>query len=545
MDASHRKDGHQYRCPAHVRPCSGLKQREIASAMRRDFLTRARAFLPYFPIRNCVTFTSMTAYLPTIASVVALFATFSASASAATAAVNKPNILVILTDDQGYADLGSQGSPDLRTPHIDALAASGVRCTNGYVTAPQCGPSRAGIMTGISQSRFGYRDNNQNKGLPPKEDAPTIAEVLQKGGYRTAMFGKWHIGEDKADKDTDSLGEPPSPMVEANRPWVRGFDTVVMHHTGGSHYFPYSPAGKSWMTSRGREPRLREVIGDSNRLLDDLPEDTNITEYFSTRAIDFIRENTGTPWFVFLSYNAPHDPITPIEADFVANSHIEDETRRKYAAALTAVDRGVGDILAALRETGQLENTLVIFLSDNGAPPENGGSNEPFRGLKGDLFEGGIRVPYIVSWPVKLPAGEVYSKTVSSLDILPTAVAAAGLPLHEKLDGVNLIPFLSNENPGNPHPKLFVMWRHGTTAIEDSYKVIRDNQQPKAQRYEHIEMLPKDAEFDLATNPAEDPEKMVTGNPKMDKLVEVLATWKANIIEESKSGKLTASPARN
>jgi arylsulfatase A-like enzyme len=466
------------------------------------------------------------------------------------AADSKPNVLVILTDDQGNADLGCQGSKDLRTPHIDSLAASGVRCTNGYVTAPQCGPSRAGIISGINQSRFGYHDNNKNRGLPAKAEAPTIAEVLQQAGYRTGMFGKWHVGEgkmakaEKADRGDDAEEKTPDPQTEANRPWLHGFDTVVMHHGGATHYFPYSPEGKAWMTTRGREPRLREVNGDSNRLLDDLPENTYVTDYFSARAAEFIRKNAGTPWFVYLAYNAPHEPVTPLKADLEANNHIKDRKRRSYAGAMTAVDRGVGELLATLKETGQLENTLIFYLSDNGAPPENGGSNEPLQGLKGDLYEGGVRVPYLVSWPAKLPAGEIYSKTVSSLDILPTAAAAAGQPLHETLDGVNLIPFLSSKDPAAPHPRHFVMWRQGTAGFEDSLKVIRDNQQPKALRYDHIKKLPKNAEFDLSTNLSEDPENMITGNPKVDALAKALAQWRSKVVAESETGKLESSPSR-
>jgi arylsulfatase A-like enzyme len=457
-------------------------------------------------------------------------------AGPAAAADKKPNVLVILTDDQGYADLSCQGSPDLRTPNIDRIAKEGVRCTHAYVTAPQCGPSRAGIMTGMLQNRFGYRDNNQNRGLPAYPETPTMAETLRDAGYRTMMIGKWHIGPE--DREARKSGAKPSSDIgEADMPWQRGFDQVVMHEGGGSHFFPYSPAGEAYNRQRGRDHRLLEVRGrgEPRQFIDGLPEKTYLTDYFSERAVAFIEDEADQPWFIYLAYNAPHTPIMAPEADLEANNHIADKTRRTYAAMLTAVDRGVGNIYAALEKSGELENTLVFFLSDNGAPPENAGSNTPWRGLKGDMFEGGIRIPFLVSWPAVLPRGKTYDPLVSSLDIYPTAAAAAGVPLHQKLDGVNLVPFLTGQESGQPHPLHFVMWRQAYVGVADSrYKVIRNNQQPKAQRYKEVEKLPKDANFDLQDNPGEDFARELKATDLPEGLVDRIESWRERVAQEAK-----------
>jgi len=449
----------------------------------------------------------------------------------------KPNVLVILTDDQGYADLSCQGSPDIRTPNIDRIAREGVRCTHAYVTAPQCGPSRAGIMTGMLQNRFGYADNSSNQGIPAYPETPTMAETLRHAGYRTMMIGKWHIGpEDK--RARKSGAEPSTEVDESHMPWRRGFDEVVMHEGGGSHFFPYSPQGQAWNRQRGRDPRLLEVggRGQEPQFIEGLPETTYLTDYFSERAAAFIEGNAGQPWFIFLSYNAPHTPIMAPQADIEANSHITNDTRRTYAAMMTAVDRGVGAVYSALEKSGVLENTLIFYLSDNGAPPENGGSNVPWRGLKGDMFEGGVRVPFLVSWPAVLPRGKVYDPLVSSLDIHPTAAAAAGVPLHEEIDGVNIVPFLDGRETGQPHPLHLVLWRQASIGIADGrYKRIRNNQQPKAQAYEKVEMLPRDTNFDLKENPGEDPDRQLAPADFPEGMEDRIEAWKARVEAEAKS----------
>jgi len=366
-----------------------------------------------------------------------------------------------------------------------------------------------------------------------------MAETLREAGYRTMMIGKWHIGPE--DRDARKSGtEQPAMHDEIHMPWRRGFDEVVMHEGGGSHFFPYSPGGQAYNRQRGRDHRLIEVSGrdQPRQFIDDLPPETYLTDYFSERAVAFIEDgdNQDKPWFIYLAYNAPHTPIMAPEADIEANSHIADRNRRVYAAMLTAVDRGVSGIYSALERTGALENTLVFFLSDNGAPPENSGSNAPWRGLKGDMFEGGIRVPFLLSWPAVLPRGKVYNPQVSSLDIFPTAAAAAGVPPHEKLDGVNLVPFLTGEKEGSPHPLHLVIWRRAYIGIADGrYKMIRNNQQPKAQRYAEINRYPQDGNFDLRENPAEDFARQLDAADLPEGMEARIEAWRERVARESKN----------
>lgn len=298
-----------------------------------------------------------------------------------------PNILVILTDDLGYADLGCYGATDFSTPAIDRLAASGVRFTDGYVTSPQCGPSRASLISGVQPLRFGYIHNSSHEGLPEREKAPTIAEHLRERGYTTGMIGKWHIGFVLSDESGEYGATLPG-----NYPWERGFDYVLKHDGGGSHYFPYNETGRQWMLSRGREPRLREKREHWTEpdFVEDLSPDTYLTDYFSDEAVRFIHRNQEEPWFLFLSYNAPHTPMNAKPEVLEQYAHIEDSLRRTFVAMMDSLDQGIAQVMEALKETGQFENTLVWFLSDNGAPTaQNASRNDPFSGLKGDMHEGG------------------------------------------------------------------------------------------------------------------------------------------------------------
>ncbi len=223
--------------------------------------------------------------------------------AATASAPGKPNILLIMVDDLGYLDLSCQGAKDIKTPRIDKLAKSGIRFTAGYVTAPQCGPSRAGLMTGMSQSRFGYRDNRGQSGLPSKDIVQTLPEQLKSKGYATGMIGKWHIGSVRTENKA-------SVHLDGNPPWDRGFDYTLMMDGGSSHYFPYRPDGIKWMVTRKYEPRLllKKDADSAPRCLDDLPGDTYLTDCFSNYSAKFITDNKDQPWFLFLSYNAPHTP---------------------------------------------------------------------------------------------------------------------------------------------------------------------------------------------------------------------------------------------
>jgi arylsulfatase B len=396
-------------------------------------------------------------------------------------AAEQPNVIVILTDDQGYGDLSCYGAEDLRTPHIDQLAADGVRCTAGYVTAPQCAPSRAGLLMGLSQNRFGFLNNSnfQNPALPQEEIAPTIGEVMQSAGYATGAIGKWHIGHVKHMKnkaDVESFADQQRVCL----PWNRGFDYGLIHSGGGSHYFPYSKGGKKWMTSRNREYRLAEKTETAikPRYLENLPASTYLTDYFSKRATDFIERHDDEPFFLYLAYNAPHLPLMAKDSDLAANAHIDDKYRRNVAAMMTAVDRGVGKIRQKLASLDLTDQTLIVYLSDNGGPHKNvydgAWSNDPWRGFKGDMLEGGIRVPFIVTWPGELDGGQTFDKPVTSLDLLPTAAANAGVSLDEQLPypGVNLIPYLQRTKDGPPREQLYWQWGGNLVLRDGALKLI-------------------------------------------------------------------------
>lgn len=354
----------------------------------------------------------------------------------------RPNILILFADDLGYADLGAQGSKDIPTPHIDSLARNGVRCTSGYVSSAMCSPSRAGLITGRSQSRFGHDinwepewpvDPDDTRGLPLTEK--TIADHLKPAGYRTGVVGKWHLGE--------------AAPFHPNR---RGFDEFFGFISGGHNYF----------TDKYRDS---PPINHYNTLLErnGVPQPAApayLTSVLGDEAAAFIHRNKEKPWLLYTAFNAPHTPIqaTPELLDRV--KHIQDEKRRAYAAMIVGMDDAVGAILRQLRDDGLEERTLIFFLSDNGGTTEsNTSSNAPLRGRKGQMWEGGIRVPFLAQWKGVLPAGKTYERPVSSLDILPTALAASGAAsvASKPLDGVDLVPFLTDKESGDPHGTLF--WR--------------------------------------------------------------------------------------
>lgn len=356
-----------------------------------------------------------------------------------------PNILILFSDDHGYADLGVQGAKDIPTPNIDSLAANGVRCTSGYVSSNMCSPSRAGLLTGRSQSRFGHEinwepdhpaDPNDKRGLPLTER--TIADHLKAAGYRTGLVGKWHLGE--------------SAPFHPNR---RGFDEFFGFVWGGHDYFC-----ESYTTT---PPATRKQYGHYLTPLErnGVPQ-ANPPGYLTTvlgdEAAAFIHRNKAQPWLLHTAFNAPHTPLQATPALLERVKHIADEQRRTYAAMVVGMDDAVGAILKQLREDGLEERTLVFFLSDNGGPLDRNGSlNTPLRGEKGQMHEGGIRVPFLMQWKGVLPAGKIYDRPVSSLDIAATALKAAHATAKAALDGVDLLPHLKGEATGDPHE--FLYWR--------------------------------------------------------------------------------------
>jgi arylsulfatase B len=378
-------------------------------------------------------------------------------------APRRPNLVLIVADDLGYAELGCQGAADIRTPHIDSIADHGVRFTSGYVTAPVCSPSRAGLLSGRYPQRFGHELNAigpQNRrphvGLPTSEK--TIADYLKAADYATGAVGKWHLG-----------GTGPY------HPRRRGFGEFFgFLHEG--HFYASGSNTDVVSLLRPDEP----PYDDQNPVLRGTRPVSDfgyLTEALTREAVAFIDRHRDRPFFLYLPYNAVHSPMQATEAYLGRFAEIKERKRRVFAAMLAALDDGVGSVLGKLREAGLTEDTLVVFLSDNGGPTaELTSSNAPLRGGKGQLYEGGVRVPFLMQWEGHLPRGVVYDRPVSSLDILPTALASAGVesPDGAKLDGVDLLPYLSGRNDGPPHERLY--WRYGgKAAVRDGpWKLVRD-----------------------------------------------------------------------
>jgi arylsulfatase A-like enzyme len=384
---------------------------------------------------------------------------------AAPPASEKPNILVIVSDDHGYSDVGFQGCKDIPTPNLDRLTSEGVHCTQGYVSHPYCSPSRAGLMTGRYQARFGHEHNpkysadDHREGLPLTE--AILPQFLLKAGYATGWIGKWHLGG--------------APEFHAEN---RGFQETF-GFVGGVHHF------LNWTPNTEREDLLPiERNGKPVEVKE------HLTLAFGHEATDFVRRHKDGPWFLYLAFNAPHDPHEPTPERLERFKNIQDKKRRRYAAQVSLLDDAIGETLTALKETNQDRRTLVFFFSDNGAPVTdknggsgpNGGVNAPLRDGKHSIYEGGVRVPFVVTWPGHLPAGTTYDKMVSSLDVFPTALACAGLPMptDRPYDGVNLAPYLSGENKAAPHSELF--WRlnerHQAAVDDGQKKLVKDGAKP-------------------------------------------------------------------
>jgi arylsulfatase A-like enzyme len=377
------------------------------------------------------------------------------------ATMEKPNIIIILTDDQGYADVGFNGSKDIRTPGIDRLARNGVVFKEGYVSYAVCGPSRAGLITGRYQDRFGFSrnpllaPNDSTMGLPLSEE--TMADALKKAGYATGAIGKWHLG-----------------AHESLHPNKRGFDEFFGFLSGGHQYFPENLTLKDLSEVKAQFDGYRTKLLRNHTRIE---ESEYLTDAFSREALKFVQAHNQEPFFLYLAYNAPHAPMQATEKYLSRYPDIEDPKRKTYAAMVSAVDDGVVQLLDQLESLGIEENTLVFFLSDNGGPTkDNGSNNKPLRGFKGDFFEGGIRVPFALQWKGQVNAGQIYSNPVISLDIFATISSLANVSPKNELDGVNLIPYLTGEKSGFPHEELY--WRNHDAkrfAVRTpSWKMIQD-----------------------------------------------------------------------
>lgn len=352
----------------------------------------------------------------------------------AVAQTDRPNIVIIVADDLGYADIGVQGGKDIPTPAIDSIAHNGIRFTDAYVSGPYCSPTRAGLMTGRYPQRFGHEFNlnpavHQAYGLPLTET--TMAARLKTAGYRTGLFGKWHLG-----------------YADRFHPMERGFDEFFGFLAGAHSYLDPGPAANPLLD--GRKP---------------VTETPYLTDALADRAVDFIKRHQSQPFFLYLAFNAVHLPMHATDKYLRRFEHITDTERRTYAAMLAAMDDGIGRTLSALRAAKLEENTLVFFFSDNGGPTIvggiNGSTNTPLRGSKVQTWEGGIRVPFMVQWPGRLPRGRIETRPIIQLDILPTVLAATNIAIQRQrqLDGVNLLPLLTEKVSAPTHDALY--WRLG------------------------------------------------------------------------------------
>lgn len=368
-------------------------------------------------------------------------------------APKKTNFVLIVADDLGYGDLGVTGSSQISTPNIDRMASEGVNCVEGYVSSAVSSPSRAGFITGKNQVSFGHDNNlggsqpgfdSDYLGLPLTE--VTIADRLKEYGYVCGLIGKWHLGD--------------KPHFH---PLKRGFDEFWGYTGGGHDYFEQQADGRGYLSPIECSYKAPQEI-------------TYITDDKGDECVEFINRHKDKPFFLFASFNAPHAPMQATEEDLQLYAHIENKTRRTYAAMVHRLDVNVGRILDIIEKEGLEENTLIVFISDNGGPCNvNGSINAPFNGQKGILLEGGIHVPFIMKWSGHLPAGTTYKKPIISLDFAPTFLhLASGVEAkEEEFDGVNLIPYLTDENLTSPHESL--KWRFTISAAIRSgdWKLIR------------------------------------------------------------------------
>jgi len=403
------------------------------------------------------------------------------------AAEQRPNIILIYTDDHGHADLGIHGvMKDIKTPNLDALARSGVVATNGYSTAPQCVPSRGGLMTGKFQGRFDL-DNN-GSALDGFNKETTVATRLQKAGYITAQFGKWHLG----------------PQNEITR---HGFKHVFSQH--GQQKFAAN------ITLDGKDRPMSDLAPEAYHL-----------DGCSKAAVSIIERYKDQPFFLYVAYRGPHTPLDAPKSYMDRFPGEMPERRRAALAMLSAIDDGVGLITSTLKKHNLTEKTLIFFIGDNGAPlkihkvdsPLNGDAggwdgslNTPLNGEKGMLAEGGMSTPYLIAWPGRIPGGQIYEHPVSTLDFTATACEVASIGNPGGLDGVNLLPHLTGENKAAPHDDLYWRWMAQSAIREGNWKLLRGGER------EYL--------YDLATD-REEKHNVAAKHPEIvTKLRTKLKTW--------------------
>jgi len=413
----------------------------------------------------------------------------------------KPNVIIILADDLGYKDVGFNGSPDIKTPNIDRIAKNGVVFTNGYVSYAVCGPSRAGLITGRYQDRFGFSRNplfapkDIEQGLPLNQQ--TIAEALETVGYQNMAIGKWHLG-----------------AHEKLRPLNRGFHEFFGFLSGGHRYFP-----SEWTLKDISEVKTQYGAYKTKLLQNDtrIEEDAYLTDALSREAVNFVKRNKEQPFFLYLAYNAPHGPLQATQKYLNRHVHLKDDKRKTYAAMVSAMDDGVGNLLDQLESLNISDNTLIFFLSDNGGQESLGANNGELNKGKGSLYEGGVRVPFAMQWPDKIDAGGKYEQPIISLDIFATISEVTGMVTKNELDGVNILPYLNGALQGSPHSSLY--WRkfnQNAIAVRSANRKLINEQGTSSY-------------FDLNTDIGE--EKPLEGADAVKEMTEMHQRWNADNVD--------------
>ena len=466
-----------------------------------------------------------------------------AFAAAPDAETSRPNIIIIVADDLGYGDVAAYGG-DIATPNIDALAKGGVRFTDGYVTAPVCNPSRAALMTGRYQQRWGQEANDQTA---PPEGSPrlslplgqtTLGAAMRERGYQTGAIGKWQLG-----------------MQPGYHPLDRGFDEFFGIPSGARYVDPSWPGVHfvDVLPFDPSEPRADEGAGESPRRgtlfrgREPAQLERYLTDQFADEAVSFVDRHRDDPFFLYLAFYAPHAPLEVTDEYYRRFPQFKDERKRIYAAMISALDDGIGRVLAKVRETGAERNTLVVLVSDNGAAEyidSDGRRNAPFAGHKRSLYEGGIRLPFMMRWPERLPSGKTYPQPVSTLDLMPTLLAAAGPPTTataspsvqataaapaHPLDGVDLVPFLTGERKGAPHAALF--WRTGGNAAvrKGDWKLLIAREETTGKEIARL--------YDLSRDPGETRDLAAKKSSVVSELRALWEKWNEGLPEPRQSGR--------
>jgi len=433
-----------------------------------------------------------------------------------------PNVIVILTDDLGYGDLCSWGCPDGITPNIDSIAGGGMRFTSGYVTAPVCSPSRAGLMTGRYQQRFGHEynagsvDRCERLSLGTATTEILLPQLLSQAGYATGMVGKWHLGS--------------RPQFH---PMARGFDEFFGFLHGSNLYLEPLDRPDAHFAASAREnfTRQRKELNPILRGTEPVQEPAYLTDAFTREALAFIDHHRHEPFFLYVPYNAPHTPLQVTSKYYDRFGHIADERHRVYSAMVNAVDDGVGAILGKLKDSGLEEDTMVVFLSDNGcALYTEACSNDPLLGGKGFHFEGGVRVPFAVRWPGHVAPGQVIDTPVSALDIFPTVLELAGghPPTDRPIDGVSLVPLLDGDADFRPHETL--VWRSGANYAvrKGHWKLVSMNRKSTFL-------------FDLSSDPGERHDLAAQKPEVVHGLDEAYRVWAAEMVDPAWDPRMTVT----